>query len=412
MALVHPNLNTDLTWHLPKSSEGPHEIPAVLHDAKFLLKGFPTYLPGKMAWVGPKLVDSTFIHELGDSGRREIDSALANFKTFGLDGDLVNRENFPLPNLQGVLEGLSHELHAGKGFFVLRGIDLDNYSVEDGMTIYLGIQVYIGEQRARQDDRGNMVVHIISDSTATSSLTRSLHSRHSRASISFHTEETGDIIAWQTRSTAAKGGHCIIASAYTIYNILATTRPDIIRLLARPDWPFALPTFQLRPILYHHSSHIIINFGRAALLGSPAHPRDPTLPTITPQQLEALDVVESLARATELEIGTQKGDLHFINNLAVLHRRSGFIDREESDTAEHAGEKEQGNHAEGKPMHGKSKEMKRHLVRMRLRNRQIGWDIPAALQESWNEVFGEEGDRVWHIEPMPEAYFPLRKYHL
>jgi hypothetical protein len=56
----------------------------------------------------------------------------------------------------------------------------------------------------------------------------------------FHTEETGDVLAWQTRGTAASGGKCIIASAYTIYKTLAATRPDIIATLARPDWPFAL----------------------------------------------------------------------------------------------------------------------------------------------------------------------------
>jgi hypothetical protein len=57
---------------------------------------------------------------------------------------------------------------------------------------------------------------------------------------SFHTEESGDVVSWLTRSAAAAGGRCIIASAYTIYNVLAASRPDIIRVLARADWPFAM----------------------------------------------------------------------------------------------------------------------------------------------------------------------------
>lgn len=56
----------------------------------------------------------------------------------------------------------------------------------------------------------------------------------------FHTEATGDILAWQTRSTAAEGGKCILASAYTAYNYLAATCPEVIRTLAAPNWPFAL----------------------------------------------------------------------------------------------------------------------------------------------------------------------------
>ncbi len=56
----------------------------------------------------------------------------------------------------------------------------------------------------------------------------------------FHNEESGDVVAWLTRSTAVTGGRCIIASAYTIYNTLAASRPDLVRLLARSDWPFGL----------------------------------------------------------------------------------------------------------------------------------------------------------------------------
>lgn len=56
----------------------------------------------------------------------------------------------------------------------------------------------------------------------------------------FHTEETGDVIGWLTRAAAATGGKCIIASSHTVYNVLAAARPDLIRVLARSDWPFAL----------------------------------------------------------------------------------------------------------------------------------------------------------------------------
>ncbi len=74
-----------------------------------------------------------------------------------LDGDLINRDNFPLPSLHRVLRQLCNEVHNGKGFFVLRGLDPKKYSVEDGLIIFLGIQSYIAEQRARQDDKGNML---------------------------------------------------------------------------------------------------------------------------------------------------------------------------------------------------------------------------------------------------------------
>lgn len=80
--------------------------------------------------------------------------------------------------------------------------------------------------------------------------------------------------------------------------------------------------------------------------------------------------------------------MHFVNNLAVLHRRDAF-------------------EIEG----GK----KRHLVRMWIRSEKLAWELPRVLREEcgWDEAFGEEGEgreEVWHVEPMPHSFFPLRKY--
>jgi len=53
----------------------------------------------------------------------------------------------------------------------------------------------------------------------------------------FHTDDLGDILAFQTRSAAARGGNCILSPAYTIYNELVATRPDVIWTLSAPNWP-------------------------------------------------------------------------------------------------------------------------------------------------------------------------------
>lgn len=127
-----------------------------------------------------------------------------------------------------------------------------------------------------------------------------------------------------------------------------------------------------------------MNFGRAALLGSEAHPRAAHLPSVTRRQMEALDAIETIAQATQLEIQTQAGDMHFINNLTVLHRREGFVN-------------------------GESAKEKRHLVRMRLRSAEQGWSIPRELESEWHEAFNDEDVKQWHPEPMPLYFFPMRQ---
>lgn len=69
----------------------------------------------------------------------------------------MTRDRFPLPALGLKLAGISQELHAGRGFSVIRGLEPARYSVEDLTTVWLGIQAYIAELRGRQDHRGNIL---------------------------------------------------------------------------------------------------------------------------------------------------------------------------------------------------------------------------------------------------------------
>ncbi|KAK4220258.1 hypothetical protein QBC37DRAFT_271065 [Rhypophila decipiens] len=353
-----------------------HEMPA-------LPANFPAQFISDLAWTGSHFPDqSQYVLALTSDDIEELNAALAHFKSLGYDGDQVEPQYFPLPTLASKLESLSQDVHFGKGFDVIRGITPAAYSVEDLTLIYLGIQSHVADQQGRQDKCGNMLVHIVADNSTKQAAE---HHRHSNKAITFHNEEAGDVVSWLTRATAASGGKCIIASAYTIYNVLAATRPEVVRTLARSDWPFALPRFQCRPVIFHQDSKLIMNFGRAALLGNEAHPRPKHLPSLSFRQIEALDAIEAIAQATQMEIQTQAGDIHFINNLAILHRREGFVD-------------------------GESLATRRHLVRMRLRSTNHGWSIPKDLSHEWDEAFKKHAAKHWHLEPMPAFFFALRRH--
>lgn len=85
-----------------------------------------------------------------------------------LDGGDLNRGNFHLPTLGPKLLVLSRDVHHGKGFCVIRGIDPNRYAIEDLTLMYLGTQAYIADQRGRQDKRGNMLGSSCSSARCTS----------------------------------------------------------------------------------------------------------------------------------------------------------------------------------------------------------------------------------------------------
>jgi hypothetical protein len=51
---------------------------------------------------------------------------------------------------------MTAELHHGRGFFVLRGLDPRGLSSEDTILRYLGISSYVADKIAVQDEYGNV----------------------------------------------------------------------------------------------------------------------------------------------------------------------------------------------------------------------------------------------------------------
>lgn len=58
---------------------------------------------------------------------------------------------------------------------------------------------------------------------------------YSDGEVVYHTD-VGDIVSLFVVSEPLNGGESLLASAWTVYNALAETRPDLIRVLAE-DWP-------------------------------------------------------------------------------------------------------------------------------------------------------------------------------
>jgi len=75
----------------------------------------------------------------------------------GLYGSEVAPATFPLPTLGPKLYELADDIHSGKGFAAIRGLKPENLCPEDSVIVFLGVSSYIGSQRGRQDEDGNML---------------------------------------------------------------------------------------------------------------------------------------------------------------------------------------------------------------------------------------------------------------
>ncbi|OAQ64729.1 taurine catabolism dioxygenase [Pochonia chlamydosporia 170] len=352
--------------------------------------GFPQKLESSLAWTGATVTDQyDWSYELNRSELEEIQQALDHFKSQNKSLGEVNQQTFPLPNLHARLRSISADIHNGYGFKVVRGIPVEKYTREENVIIYAGIASHVATIRGRQDHQYNgkpadVVLAHVKD-LSTHSDAKSIGSpAYTTEKQVFHTD-AGDVIALFALAAAEEGGESYLSSSWTVYNELAATRPDLIRTLAEP-WDVdefgktGPPGYTPRPLLYHQPAEdnnperVIIQYARRAFTGYWGLPRSANIPAITEAQAEALDAVHFTAEKHALALEFRPGDIQFVNNLSIFHARGGFRD---------------------------SAKNQRHLIRLWLRDEELHWATPTALQSRWDRVYEDvtAENQVFPLEP-------------
>lgn len=74
---------------------------------------------------------------------------------------------------------------------------------------------------------------------------------------------------------------------------------------------------------------VVLQYARRYYVGFGALPRGNHIPPITEAQAEALDTLHFLGERFSVSTDFQKGDIQYVNNVAVFHARDGFRDTED-----------------------------------------------------------------------------------
>jgi hypothetical protein len=355
-------------------------------------EGFPKALTSPLAWkpVDVEKRKSEWYLNLQQEDIEAIEGALKNFEARSENlADIlsdISAETFVLPHaLVERLRQVSEQCYNGIGFKVIRGLDPSKYSPVQNAAIYAGIGAHVAPQRGFVDIFFKSVIaHIVNVAGEKSPFTVKAPPGFSNSALSFHTDNC-EIMGLFCLDTAVKGGTSLLSSSWNIYNELVAKRPDILHTLTE-EW--VLDTFKdykLAPPRYRHpldsagKDHILLRFSRYGITGWQKE-RNPNLPAPTKSQLDAIDAVQFIAAANCIRIPLDKGDILFVNDMAVMHARDGFA--------------EDGQY------------LKRHFLKMLFRDPEKNWPVPESAKTAWLKMYGPnqpDGTRkeIWDTNYTP-----------
>jgi hypothetical protein len=274
--------------------------------------------------------DRSWLHQFSSPDIAEIEAALASALASGKPIIELTRADFPLPTVAPKIEAAVAEVEWGRGFVLLRGIRLSDYSHQESRTLFWGIGRHIGTP-VSQNPQGALLHEIEDLGNAYASNNVRGHSTNAR--LRPHVDPC-DIVGLFCINPAKTGGLSTMASALTIYNEILETHPEYLDALCRgfridyagkgptdaPDLtsPQRIPVFsecEGEVTCYYNAKQIERGAEKIGDVLN-AHARAAVL------EVEALALRDDI----KFDMGFQTGDIQLLNNYTILHARTSYED--------------------------------------------------------------------------------------
>jgi Taurine catabolism dioxygenase TauD, TfdA family len=285
----------------------------------------PPEIQGPSAWYGPDLTRSPhWIEYFSPTEVGEVERAVKRLASESCDIVTIRSEDFPLPTLAPRIRRLLD----GRGFVLLRALPVGNWTKRESAIAFFGIGTHIGNARS-QNAQGHILGHV--KDLGISSRDPAVRIYQTRERQTYHTDSS-DVVCLMCLRPAKSGGLSSLVSSVTIFNEMRRRRPDLLRVLFAPietdrrgeALEGQKPYFKI-PVFSCHEGFLSAIYQRQYIESAR---RFTDVPPLTPIQIEALDLLDSLANDPELHLfmELQPGDIQIVHNHTILHDRTAFDD--------------------------------------------------------------------------------------
>lgn len=279
-----------------------------------------------MAWVGSDIRSKDELaFDLSARNVAALEAILAS--TAHMDRDDIDREHTGHPDIDDFCIQVYEAVMRGRGLAIVRGLPLAEHSVDENERIYWIFCTHLG-RLVSNNSFGHRLVRVQEELLPGG--VQPARGTKSRAELAMH-NDSADIFALMWVHQAASGGGSQFSTGPAAHNHVLATRPDLLPILYRgfphhrrseqPDHQPAVTPYDV-PIFSNRDGQICINFTYSSVLPA-LHELGREL---TAAETEALDLLREVLVRQQLEVRFEPGEAVFVNNYAMCHSRSDFVD--------------------------------------------------------------------------------------
>lgn len=290
-------------------------------------------LTGPSVWTSADYTDpSQWTTPLSPADIAELFDALAHAKASGKPLGEITKDDFPLNGLRDKLAGVRAELATGRGFAVLSGFPVTDLARADIELMYWGLGSHLGPA-VTQNGHGEILVPVRNYGNG-GLLNASTRGYQTNSALPFHTDSS-DIVGLLCLQSSGAGGLSRLTSSSAIHNELLRSHRELLGLLyagfyydRRDEQAAGERPYYRNSVFVWHEGRIFCRYYLRPFVESASKRFGIEL---TDVHRLALDTFEAVAAMPELSISMtlRPGDIQFLNNNAVVHARTAYVDTDE-----------------------------------------------------------------------------------
>lgn len=279
------------------------------------------------AWTGADLASrDDWRRVLAPGEVDDLRRAVALARERAIPAAELTRERFPLPTLSRSIASWREELTGGRGFVLIGGFPVGEWSPQDAELAFWGLGLHLGVPGAQNTD-GDLLGHVIDLAATARHEDERLY--RTNKNIRFHCD-AADVVGLLCLSTSPRGGASRLVSSVTVFNHLLATRPELARRLFEPflldaRQPPGSPvqSTEVRPCAF--DGRCLRTFMHCDYFTSVERIEGVTL---DPQARAAIREWETYAETpgVHLDMQLRPGDVQLVNNHFVVHARTSYVD--------------------------------------------------------------------------------------